>query len=91
MPIVSMKEFLVLCVNGANLANVIGQTIRLIGKVTCQVFEDEDIEMMLEMPDLRYVRVIKCGVSAFHSKAVECDSHMNTVSGRVDFNNLDNK
>jgi hypothetical protein len=66
MPTVSMDKFLALRMNGKDMTNFVGQTIRLMGKVICQQFEDDEIEMTLKMPDGTFVNVIKCGVCPFN-------------------------
>jgi hypothetical protein len=66
MLMVSMDKFLALCTNGKDMTNFVGQTIRLTGKVICQQFEDDEIEMMLKTPDGTFVNVIKCGVCPFN-------------------------
>jgi hypothetical protein len=64
MTVFSMT-FLTPQVNGDDLTNFISQIVRVTGKALNHVFDGEDVELTLETPDGRLVKVIKAGVSMF--------------------------
>jgi hypothetical protein len=69
MTVMSMT-FLAPHVNGDDLTDFIGQTVRLTGKAFNDVFDGEDVELTLETPDGTHIKVIKAGVSLFLLKSL---------------------